>query len=277
MERAYHQDSQACLNCGTVPAGRWCQNCGQKSGPAHRSVLDLMRELAELTTHADSRLWRTMTALVLRPATLTRDFLLGRRASQIPPLRLFFVVLLVLFTAGSLTRHGMVSVDLPAADRQQVEKAINGIHTRSPRLEAWLKPHLLRAVNKPEAVVEVIREWLERFTLLMLPIAASLLWVLTVGVRPRFTFFDHMIFATHSLSFAGLVQIAVFLLGTLIPASGVLLLVLPVHLFRHMRGVYGGGVALTLLRMTILGLGSLFAVAVLFVILAWMGLQFAAD
>ncbi len=277
MEDAHHHDGRFCLNCGATPAGAWCQDCGQKSGPVHRSVTDLLRELAELMTHADHRIWRTLVALALRPAVLTREFLAGRRMSQIPPLRLFFVVLLLLFTMGSLTRHGMVVIDIPAAEHQDVVKAIGTIHTRSTRFDDWLKPHLLRAVDKPEPVIEIIREWLERFTLLMLPIAAALLWLLTFWTRPRFTFFDHLIFATHSLSFAGLVQIAVFLTGMIVPASGMLLLLLPAHLFRHMRGVYGGGVALNLLRMAVLGLGSLVAVIVLFTILAWMGLQFAAD
>lgn len=65
-----------------------------------------MAQSIEGVLHVDGRLWRTLPDLILRPGRLTRAYLEGHRAPQIPPLRLFLVVLLVVFFTGSLTAGG---------------------------------------------------------------------------------------------------------------------------------------------------------------------------
>ena len=48
-------------------------------------------------THADSRLWRTLAALLFKPGHLTREFLAGRRARYLPPVRLYLVLSVLFF------------------------------------------------------------------------------------------------------------------------------------------------------------------------------------
>ncbi len=80
-----------CLDCGTTLAGGWCHCCGQRVEAHGRSVRHVAFEIVEILIHADSRLWRTLRDVTLHPARLTRDDE-GRRARQISPLRLFFVM-----------------------------------------------------------------------------------------------------------------------------------------------------------------------------------------
>jgi hypothetical protein len=71
-------------------------------------------EALESITNADSRLWRTLVLLLLRPGRLTLEFFAGRRASYLPPVRLYLVLsvaffLLASFGDGSDTTQGDVA------------------------------------------------------------------------------------------------------------------------------------------------------------------------
>ena len=96
-----------CYNCTTPLVGQWCHARGQAPRDFHRSAWALAAEAFESFFHADGRLWRTLWRLVRNPARLTRDFLTGKRAPQIPPLRLFLVVLLVVFLVGGWATRGV--------------------------------------------------------------------------------------------------------------------------------------------------------------------------
>ena len=266
-----------CANCEARLAGPWCHACGQHAGGTHRSVRHLAGEFVETFTHADSRLWRTLRRLAIAPAALTRDYLGGHRVSQIPPLRLLLVVLFVLFGLG-VTGGDLVHVGL----RDEHGRAMTVVlHEKIAHLSlgahedaaSWLRGRLSRALDDPGAFVAVTGEWAERFALLLLPVAAVVMRALTLRRRDC-TLFDHFIFVMHSMSATALVLIAVDLLSRvgLDAVSSWLLLILPFHLFIHMKGTYGFGVTGTLLRMMMLGLATSFAILVLVSALAGFGL-----
>jgi hypothetical protein len=90
--------SLACANCGLPLAGKYCSGCGQRhhDHPVHH-FWHFVSEATEDLTHADSRLWQTLFALLFRPGLLTREFLQGRRARYLPPVRLYLVVSVIFF------------------------------------------------------------------------------------------------------------------------------------------------------------------------------------
>lgn len=261
----------ACLNCGTPLAGWFCHGCGQNAA-VHRSLLHLGGELLETVTHADSRFWRTLRRLALDPARLSRDYIEGRRAREIPPLRLFFVTLFLLFGIGSLTA-GRIEVRLDATQRGVVDHYLDRLRIDGePEATQLLRQHLHRAADRPDEVLAVMRNWSERFTVLLLPLAGAMLWLLHLPGRGH-TLFDHMIVSIHSLCFASLVLMALFLLGTVTDGvAGLVLLLLPAHLFGHLRGVYRTSVVGTLLRMAVLFLATVVAAVTLLLVLAAVGL-----
>jgi Protein of unknown function (DUF3667) len=87
-----------CANCGSPLTGRYCSQCGQRhhDHPVHH-FWHFVGEATEDLTHADSRLWQTLFALIFRPGLLTREFLEGRRARYLPPVRLYLVVSVIFF------------------------------------------------------------------------------------------------------------------------------------------------------------------------------------
>jgi Protein of unknown function (DUF3667) len=284
-----------CANCATPLQGPWCHACGQSGEDFHRSIFRLCGEVVEGLLHMDGRLWRTLPDLMLRPGRLTRAYLEGHRAPQIPPLRLFLVVLLMIFLVGGLTSHhkalivqsGSAGTKVSAKSFSQLtpqERAnlAEKFRAGSSRLDFdaeskpyadWLRERIVRSLKDPERFYLILQEWAERFAFLMLPISALLLSIVFVFQR-RFYLFDHTIFSLHSLSAMGVAIIAAMLLGVVIgDSSWALILPAPAHLFVHMRGVYRTSVVGALFRMALLFVGSAVAAAILFVGLIAVGLN----
>ena len=92
-----------CDNCGASVPGRYCGACGQRLEPPIHSLWHFLRVATEDVTHADSRLWRTLAALLFKPGFLTREFLDGRRARYLPPVRLYLVLSVAFFLTLAAT------------------------------------------------------------------------------------------------------------------------------------------------------------------------------
>jgi hypothetical protein len=89
--------TEACLNCGTTLSGQYCGHCGQRARSRLISIWELMQEAFGDLFELDSRLWRTLIPLVVRPGRLTRDYLEGRRARFMPPFRTYLVLSIFFF------------------------------------------------------------------------------------------------------------------------------------------------------------------------------------
>jgi Protein of unknown function (DUF3667) len=269
-----------CPNCQTPLQGAWCHACGQKGEEFNRSIGHLIAEAFEGLTHFDGRVWQTMPRLLRDPGRLTRDYLIGKRAPQIPPFRLFLIVLVLVFFAGGLNLgHGKVNIAAPgsAQERKALAEAgvdpakVQAMRAHENAFARWAQE---RATHNPEAVIQGMEHWAHRFAILMLPISALLLGLLFV-FNKQFLIFDHLIFSMHSLSFQGLLISLVMLLGFMGDWALLLLPLAPLHLFVHMRGAYGTTVIGTLGRMALLFVGSLVAFMVLLSGLVFVGLATA--
>ncbi len=92
-----------CLNCGAALIGRYCAHCGQAADVHVPSTGELVHEALEGITHSDSRLWRTLYLLWFKPGKLTQEFVAGRRASYLPPFRLYLVLSVIFFLVASVS------------------------------------------------------------------------------------------------------------------------------------------------------------------------------
>src|SRR5882757_10347747 len=89
--------SAVCLNCGAAMAGPYCASCGQKQPHPDLTLRELFHATTEELTHWDGKVPATLKTLFFKPGLLTSDFLKGRRARWLPPLRLYLICSVVFF------------------------------------------------------------------------------------------------------------------------------------------------------------------------------------
>lgn len=95
-------DTAACRNCGMLRTADYCGSCGQKA--AKRLVWrDVWRETWDRIRYFESLSAKTLGRLVLSPGLTARDYVMGRRAAHMHPLKLLvaLVAILVLVLAAS--------------------------------------------------------------------------------------------------------------------------------------------------------------------------------
>ncbi len=98
-----------CLNCEHPldMSDRYCPNCSQANSTKKLSLKDFFDEFFSSLISYDSKLLKTLSALLLRPGRITRDYIEGKRASYTNPFRfllsLAIVYFLMLNFSGNLT------------------------------------------------------------------------------------------------------------------------------------------------------------------------------
>jgi hypothetical protein len=247
------------------------------------SVAHFAREVTEDLTHADSRLWSTLQALLLRPGFLTREFLDGRRVRYLPPLRLYLVLSVLFFLTMSLTRHeaelvefrtdaGPPSIKLvqpgdvpglaarPGETAQQREERLCTLNYDGPfpSLVAPLVTKTCRSLieGKTEVLKEALWHNLPKALFVFLPLLALIMKALYW--RPPRYYIEHLLFFLHNHAFAFLIFSAVALTQWLAPKSivgwleVVVGLYVPYYLYVSMRKVYGQGRWLTAAKFAVL-------------------------
>ena len=95
--------SGRCANCGTELADRFCAHCGQAANDHRRSVRHLVNDFVKDIASFDSRILRTIIALVWRPGELALAFREGRTQRYVPPVRLYLFTSLLFFLTLSIS------------------------------------------------------------------------------------------------------------------------------------------------------------------------------
>jgi hypothetical protein len=88
---------KTCLNCNYVVDNRFCSNCGQENTDTRKTFFHLFVHFFEDLTHYENAFWKTIKNLLLRPASLTKEYLSGKRMSYLAPVRLYIFVSFVTF------------------------------------------------------------------------------------------------------------------------------------------------------------------------------------
>jgi Protein of unknown function (DUF3667) len=91
-----------CENCGVLLHGIYCHACGQPRQTSFRFFGTILMDLLDNLISYDSRVYRTLIPLMTRPGFVCLDYLSGRRASYLPPFRLYLFASIIFFLLAPL-------------------------------------------------------------------------------------------------------------------------------------------------------------------------------
>lgn len=222
----------ACLNCGEKLLGDFCWRCGQEAADFHRPLRSLAADFLDNVLSLDTKLLRTMGPLFFRPGRLTREYLAGRRASYVRPLKLYLLAALVCFGILAIWPQGNVRVVVtPSKPGSAVSRPV-------PESDQMFQ----KALADPRRFADAFTSNLPRAFFLLLPLFALVLKLLYP--RRGILYLDHLVFALHFHAFAFTVMAAAILSRTRMPLPvaatvgvGAWLWIF-VYLFLAMRAVY---------------------------------------
>ena len=89
MSHLKERTEKKCLNCGADIHGRYCHKCGQENVEPKESFWHLTNHFFEDITHFDGKFFSTLKRLLLKPGFLAQEYLIGRRASYLHPVRMY--------------------------------------------------------------------------------------------------------------------------------------------------------------------------------------------
>ncbi|RZJ24496.1 MAG: DUF3667 domain-containing protein, partial [Flavobacterium sp.] len=102
MSKHSIRTDKTCLNCKYVVDNRYCPNCGQENTETRKTFHHLFVHFFEDLTHYENAFWKTIRDLIIKPGSLTREYLSGKRMSYLAPVRLYIFISFVTFLVIAL-------------------------------------------------------------------------------------------------------------------------------------------------------------------------------
>ncbi|MDQ3144068.1 MAG: DUF3667 domain-containing protein [Pseudomonadota bacterium] len=251
---AGHANEAPCLNCGANLIGDYCHTCGQRCH-VHRTLRAFFHDLLHGVFHFEGKIWRTLPLLAWRPGELTRRYIDGERARFVSPIALFLFSVFLMFAVFSAV--GEIAYDdrtgrERAAESAEVEQGAAEVEATKEDLvvlagadtiNRWANDSFRRAKENPSLLIYKLQSNAYKFSWALIPISVPLVWLLFLHRRRyrRFKLYDHTVFATYSIAFMTVFMIAYTLLKLAGLIGTVALLpfaIIPIHMYRQLRGAY---------------------------------------
>lgn len=230
--------NRRCLNCGSWVEVRYCSACGQENIEPKESFGSMIHHFFADITHFDGKFFSTAKYLFTKPGFLSKEYIVGRRASYFHPIRMyvftsafFFLIFFWAFNtkkietgftaSGSQTDSLYFSTTTFGRDYLSVQQ-YDSVQAALPKAErdGWIYRKLTRKsldlaaryqTNAGMLLNTVLDKFFHSFPYLLfisLPLYALYLKILYLR-KKEFYYADHGVFLIHLYIFSFLV----FLLG----------------------------------------------------------------
>jgi hypothetical protein len=274
-----------CLNCGADLHGRFCGACGQRVVPPHPSVRELAGDAWHELTGYDGRIMATIHGLA-RPGFLTREYIEGRRAHYLSPVRIYLFVSVIYFVIaasvpedmairedGSMAGPGGVQIITETGDGAPMSAEERAELLTQADTAPWYVRPLYRALAEDRSGFrDRMFTIMPRVFFALLPVFAG---VVALFYRKRH-FPTALVFAVHLHAFAFIV----FAVAELMKftrnehladrVNGVIAVIFAIYALRAFRAVFGGSWPMTMVKAMSIGfLYLIAAIPAFIVIMLW--------
>ena len=153
MSKNTLRKDKTCLNCRHVVQNRFCPNCGQENTDTRKTFHHLFLHFFEDLTHYENAFWRTIKNLIFRPASLTKEYLSGKRLSYLAPVRLYIFISFVTFLLITLfPNSGDTIINVNKDKKENIEYVNSEYIPKEDRdsINAVIANSKNGTLNKPE-------------------------------------------------------------------------------------------------------------------------------
>jgi len=211
-------ETAACLNCDRPLTGPYCASCGQKRRDTDLTLRGFLHETTHELTHWDGKVPSTLKALFFRPGLLTLDFLAGRRARWLSPLRLYLICSLAFFVSKPLAeaithRSGRemakITITNPDGSTTLTPEVLRELEAGVPA-RVFGRDRLVRAALNNAQLNREIDAVLPKALFILLPIFALLTMLAWRRRMPRYPAHLYLALHVHSAWFGALAVLTIF-------------------------------------------------------------------
>ncbi|MGV9004677.1 DUF3667 domain-containing protein [Flavobacterium sp.] len=125
MSKNIGRKDKTCLNCNYVVENKFCSNCGQENVDTRKTFHHLFVHFFEDLTHYENSFWKTIRNLIFHPASLTKEYLSGKRMSYLAPIRLYIFISFITFFLINVIPNG----EQHSYDDQHTKKSASIVKT----------------------------------------------------------------------------------------------------------------------------------------------------
>ncbi len=145
-----NQHLQYCLNCGQAlePADQYCSHCSQRAHNGKLPLFKMFREFLTNQINIDGQTILTFKSIFI-PGKLTKDYFAGKRKSQVNPIRLFFVVIVLALASlqfYDLEFNGIEQIKKSFGSQNMVESLVT--------IDTLERVLLAREVSEPDSIIK---------------------------------------------------------------------------------------------------------------------------
>ncbi|MEE1885559.1 DUF3667 domain-containing protein [Pedobacter flavus] len=97
MSFVKHRKEKNCLNCGYTVDENFCSKCGQENLELKEDALHMMIHAIGDYFHFDNKFNNTMKPLLFKPGVLTKQYVEGKRATFLHPIKLYIFISILFF------------------------------------------------------------------------------------------------------------------------------------------------------------------------------------
>ena len=298
MSHGKERHEKICLNCNAELHGRYCHLCGQENIEPKETVWGLVTHFFYDITHFDGKFFATTKTLIAKPGFLPREYMIGRRARYLHPIRMYvFSSALFFLVFFSIFHVSHVPGTFDEDEEQETKVSISGVDVRSvqqydsiqaslppAKRDSWLERRLTRRnielkqryKNDDQLFAkELLNKFIHTFPYLLflsLPLYALFLKLLYIRHK-EYYYTDHGIFLIYLYIFTFIIMLLYFSFDKLDDIRGlkwlwVLKLGVIVYgvwyAYKAMRRFYRQGRGKTLLKFTALNFLAIVSLIFLF-------------
>jgi hypothetical protein len=265
-----------CLNCGARlgVSSSYCPQCGQANHDLNIPVRHFVEETAEGILHFDAKSIRTIHTLMLKPGVVTSEFVAGKRAKYVAPMRFYIFISFLFFlllsyssshekepstdsheTSVGITFHKINSKNVKGMTSSQLDSVL---HSEGLPLSVFNR-YIVRKLSRigtegQEGFNHVLLKSISYMMFALMPIFA--LFVFLLYRKKAMYYYGTLVFSVHYHSFVFLMLLVTLIVDLIVDNSLILvipLIVCPVYLYLALRRMFNGSRLGTISKTMVLG------------------------